>query len=171
MRCNPGTLCAARTQKIQRCPLAFRQRSWHTSVCAILRDHDSAERSKGLEMEISDNLRQLGAELLEVNRRLFERSHLDAAYHALAAALHCAGDCGDISMVSSIVDAANSEHDRVAQRVLPAPLWEIRHDAAATQRTTLERLYAAIERQARARLAVLELQQRMQMPLVRVPND
>lgn len=112
---------------------------------------------KGPRMDWSDDPAQLCAELLAANHLLFETDHLEAAYHALAAALHCADDCDDATMLRRIETAALQQHRQLAQRVPLGELWEAARVEVSMRWASLERIYAAVERQASAKAASHEL--------------
>src|SRR5215475_14483086 len=87
---------------------------------------------KGSAMESSDHLAQRCTDLLEINHDLFGSGHPEAAFHALAAALHCAEDGSDVFLMSRVLDAARDEHHRIVQHLPPTLPWAIAHDAEMT---------------------------------------
>jgi len=51
------------------------------------------------------------ARLLVINRQAFSEAHYEVAYHALAAALHAAGDAADATRVRQIQNLAIQQRD------------------------------------------------------------
>jgi len=109
----------------------------------------------------AEDLAATCAELTAVNARLFATEHTEAAFHVLAAAIHCAADLGDAPTLRHLEQIAAEQQRFVGQRarqVLP-------HEATpgATQAlpwVSMERIYASVARQASVRASTIELQQR-----------
>lgn len=107
----------------------------------------------------AEDLAATCAELDAINARLFATEHPEAAFHVLAAAIHCATDLGDAPTLRHLEQIAAEQHRLLGQRarqVLP-------HEATlgATQAlrwVSMERIYASAARQASVRASTIELQ-------------
>lgn len=109
-----------------------------------------------MRMEWSSDLALMGNEMLAFNSTLFEAGHPEAAFHMLEAALHCADDCGDAATLHRVEAVGAQQHRQLAQQIQPGRLWKLGYVEATTRAASLERLYAAVELQARAKAAALE---------------
>lgn len=87
-------------------------------------------------------------QLLAINRALFDTDHLEAAYHALEAALHCASDCGDRMTIHHVGIAAAVEHQRLVERARLAQANPALSPTESRRWASLESLYAVAVRQA-----------------------
>ncbi len=99
-------------------------------------------------MKGSDDLAAFCTELLALNRILFDTGHLEAAYHALEAALHCADDRSDAPALRRIEAVAAEEHRRVTQYVRSALSNSATPQIESAHWVSLEGIYAIAVRQA-----------------------
>jgi hypothetical protein len=107
-------------------------------------------------MEEPVDLATLCTTMLDANRDLFASGHIEAAYHALATALHLATDAGDAPTLHDIHGIAVEQHQQLASWIAAATgAW--RQSVETARWASLERIYNSAIRQARTRALTVEL--------------
>jgi len=99
-------------------------------------------------MKWSDDLAARCSQLLSINRTLFDAGHLEAAYHALKAALYCAFDCGDLLTIHQVRAVAAAEHRRLSEQARATRANPTTSLAESRRLASLGGLYAIAVRQA-----------------------
>ena len=97
-------------------------------------------------------------DLMSVHRSAFGGTYYNVAYHALAAALHCADDAFDLERVTEVEQVAS---EQLAWIDLHAPAYEHSSQNAALRGHVS--IYTMLSRQAHAK--ALMLQHRHNSPL------
>lgn len=94
-------------------------------------------------------------QLMGVHRAAFDGAYYSAAYHALAGALHCAGDAGDVERVSQVEHLATEQLAWIDANV---PAYE--HSSQSAETRGHVSIYTMLARQAHAKVLILQHQQK-----------
>ena len=89
--------------------------------------------------------------LIDVNREAFAGAYYNTAYHALAAALHCAFDLGDPQRLATIESTAKAQLRFIDDYV---PAYE--HSTRASQARGHSNIFAHLAKQAHVMTLILK---------------
>lgn len=93
--------------------------------------------------------------LIAISQRALETEHYEAAYHALAAAMHYARDEGNMEHLANVEAMAQAQQDWIDAR--DPHHWMSRQSAAVRG---VKSLYGTLARQARAHEIIVEQEER-----------